>query len=858
MTHLRQTSRPLRIAIDVSIWLVRVQAGRGGVNPEVRTLFFRLLKLLALPVHPLFVFDGAHKPPFKRGKAVGNGGSGSVPSVRLSKRLIDLFSFPRHTAPGEAEAECARLQVAGVVDAVMSDDVDAIMFGSKNTIMNFSRENSRRTDAATHVNLYRTDEDQSSQRSNVSLDRSGMILFAMLSGGDYLPSGVPKCGHKTAGEIARAGFGSSLIDAIKGQGSTEAKLAEWRGRVQHELNENESGLFQRKHKSIKIPDTFPDKMVLSYYTDPVVSTAEEIEKLRQSIKWDQDIDVPRLQQFVDNTLGWSSLPGLKRFIKVFSAPLVSYRLRLNIPVLGYGQTAMANKDLHSMEKVYRERAVYANDGIPELQFEFVPGDVVGLELGNEINSSSQQQPIQETLIDQDIDPESDPAERPTSSKREPKEYDPFIPEKIWIFESVAEIGAPEAVAAWRVEQERKETALNEAKAKKAERAAARAKKKKPLDSGMKEGDIFRYASRTKPGAQRAQSHNRASSPDNTLPSPLRTSVQLSPQSSRKSPSKSSKPGAKPSTRKKKTPGLPHPPKIDNSVNPFTIAKSQARPRGNMPSSYDSELGIGEQVAFYSGLSPSPKDRSVDHDPFLPGSSPPPLPPTPISSSRNESATAGTTTDPITISSSPLHPSTVPSGDSSYLNQTPTEAQVSPSKHLPEPQTPPISTELLSDDFPFPSPTNIHTPTPKPKAKKPLDAEQPLPPPQPRELFESSKECNEDDRNQTSDPFISHPSPTNIPASSPPLTSSNHPTSPVETQTQTNPPPPLEKSKKSAYLVNSYDGYWTCKKHEAPDTDTDILESQDSDAAGSNNYGGHKGKKKSPRKKYGRVSILDLT
>ncbi|KAF5016149.1 hypothetical protein F66182_12264, partial [Fusarium sp. NRRL 66182] len=203
--HLEVSKRPIRIAVDISIWLFQLQAGRGGQNPELRTLFFRLVRLLALPIHPLFVYDGKQKPPFKRGKATTGRSYGSAPIINLSKILIDLFKFPRHDAPGEAEAECARLQQAGVVDAVMSNDIDTLMFGSGLTVMNFSKESSTGTSAATHVDCY-TIESQLDVEANVKLSRAGMVLFAMLSGGDYLPSGVTKCGPGLAGEIARAGF----------------------------------------------------------------------------------------------------------------------------------------------------------------------------------------------------------------------------------------------------------------------------------------------------------------------------------------------------------------------------------------------------------------------------------------------------------------------------------------------------------------------------------------------------------------------------------------------------------------------------------------------------------------------------
>ena len=181
-------------------------------------MFYRLVRLVALPIHPIFVFDGPHRPPYKRGKVVTGRsvptGNASLTTIRLSKRLIDLFRFPSHIAPGEAEAECAKLQMAGVVDAVMSDDVDSLMFGSNVTMMNFSKESSTGTTAATHVNLYRAQKGEDGRAANVSLDRGAMILFALMSGGDYLPAGIRKCGPKLAAQIANAGFGADLLEII--------------------------------------------------------------------------------------------------------------------------------------------------------------------------------------------------------------------------------------------------------------------------------------------------------------------------------------------------------------------------------------------------------------------------------------------------------------------------------------------------------------------------------------------------------------------------------------------------------------------------------------------------------------------
>ncbi|KAJ9293033.1 hypothetical protein DTO271G3_8168 [Paecilomyces variotii] len=506
VAHLERTSRPIRIAVDISIWLFQVQSGRGGTNPELRTLVYRLLKFLALPVHPLFVYDGRHKPPFKRGKAVGGRSYGSAPIIGLSKTLIDLFKFPRHDAPGEAEAECARLQKAGVVDAVMSNDVDALMFGSTLTVMNFSKEKSSGTAAATHITCYRTREEEG-MPPNVPLDSDAMVLFALLSGGDYLPSGVPKCGSKLAAEIARAGFGSDLLDIIRsGATDAEVKLDEWRTRLQYELDENESGYFQTKHKAVKIPETFPDKEILSYYANPVVSSDEEVEVLRQRLAnaWDREIDALELRMFAAEFLDWKYRSGARKIVRCLAEPLVSYRLRLQKPATvlqGYG-SFVPNATTPTAQRVYKSRTHWSTDGLPQLQMEMVPIDVVGLDLEAEEPNpplpQQQQQEVQgsEDVIDEE-DSDSEAEAQAPGSQQPAKFYNPYEPMKIWVLETLAEIGAPSAVDTWRREQLKKTTAPKKKAKSASTKGTSATRGKKTIDPGMKPGSLFKYYSTTK-------------------------------------------------------------------------------------------------------------------------------------------------------------------------------------------------------------------------------------------------------------------------------------------------------------------------------------------------------------------------
>lgn len=513
--HLERTARPIRIAVDISIWLFQVQASRGGKNPELRTLYFRLLKLLALPVHPLFVYDGPHKPPFKRGKTVSRN-SGNLPIIKRSKDLIERFRFPWHEAPGEAEAECARLQQAGIVDAVISNDVDTLMFGSTFTMMNFSNESGSGASGATHVTCYHLGDQ--GYVSNISLDRAGMILFAMLSGGDYLPSGVEKCGPGTAAEIAKAQFGEDLLGLIASDApdpdriiasdapDLDSKLREWRERLQYELDSNESGYFANKHPAVRIPENFPDPTILKYYAEPDVSTDEEMAALRHRLKhaWDREIDPLAIRSFAAEFLDWKYRSGARKVIKNLAEPLVSYRLRRQRSVSAISGPSLAPEcDTTWLQKVYKSRVSFGTDGMTELQIDMLPIDVVGLDLmAEEPNPPLPSLETEPSLDTAQIEGEEDEAElaadepQPTTSKtRATKRYDVYAVQKMWVLESVAKLGLPAAVKKW--EDEQAEKAKKAAAPKKLSTRRTGPKKKGAIDPGMKRGSILKYGTLTK-------------------------------------------------------------------------------------------------------------------------------------------------------------------------------------------------------------------------------------------------------------------------------------------------------------------------------------------------------------------------
>lgn len=441
-----RNNRPLRIAIDISIWNFQIQSGRGGSNPALRTLYYRLLKLLLLGIKPLFVFDGPNRPPFKRNKKTGFQGA-SLPNY-LAKQLLKLFGFPFHTAPGEAEAECALMQKAGLVDAVMSEDVDTLMFGSTMTMRNWSSEGIRGNKSPTHINLYTA---AAVKEGTANLNSDGMILIALMSGGDYIPAGIPRCGIKTACEAARAGFGHELCRLTK---EDKDGLREFRERLQYELETNQSGFFRSKHKAMQIPDGFPDMTVLRYYTRPVVSSADGILRLSSEINWDTQVDIPGLRNFVIEAFEWSGLSGAKKFIRGLAPALLGHRLRERGSM---HRVALEKPEIQKQNEktlitsICGRRAQFATDATPELRVIYTPIEVVGLDLRSEENDAMTVEAYSNSgaEFERAADSLDDETQSSKSGKRKGKKpYDPALPEKLWVLEAYVKLGVPLIVDSW--------------------------------------------------------------------------------------------------------------------------------------------------------------------------------------------------------------------------------------------------------------------------------------------------------------------------------------------------------------------------------------------------------------------------
>ncbi|KAJ7783931.1 PIN domain-like protein [Mycena maculata] len=218
---------------------------RAGPNPSLRVLFYKLAGLLHIPIRVVFVFDGPNRPEYKRNTRVITHGH---PLTASFQQLIRDFGYHWHTvctfsqAPGEADTELGLLASEGYIDAVQTTDSDIFLFGAPTVIY----VPQKKTDGP-NITMY-TSEDLFTNPS-ISLTRGGMLLIALLCGGDY-NEGITGCGLKSAHAVARGDLGDALLhkalcSTTLTNGFLEFVLS-WKEQLCLEFAEDPRGLLGRK------------------------------------------------------------------------------------------------------------------------------------------------------------------------------------------------------------------------------------------------------------------------------------------------------------------------------------------------------------------------------------------------------------------------------------------------------------------------------------------------------------------------------------------------------------------------------------------------------------------------------------
>ncbi|KAJ7839745.1 PIN domain-like protein [Mycena leptocephala] len=131
------------IGVDACLWITQSQAvfhkprhAQMGKNPELKALFYKLAILNQAGVSAVFAFDGSDRLSIKRDKQVKK-----KPNWLVAEfiKLIELFGFHYHMAPGEADADLGYLDEFECIDGILTDDGDVALFGARRILRRMNK-----------------------------------------------------------------------------------------------------------------------------------------------------------------------------------------------------------------------------------------------------------------------------------------------------------------------------------------------------------------------------------------------------------------------------------------------------------------------------------------------------------------------------------------------------------------------------------------------------------------------------------------------------------------------------------------------------------------------------------------------
>ena len=225
MNRSRITKRPT-LAVDLSIWicesLTSTAMSLNHSNPPLQLVYSRTAKLLSLGIKLIMVVEGKRRLRRTQGQEGDDKFQRRRSGTRFWKacenciEMLKLMGVPVFRAVAEGEALCALLNQRGVVDGVISNDGDCLLFGTKVLFTKFSIENMEnskvvRYDADKIKAIVLDDDEERPERENgrlqskrqhegdiIDLSREDLISFALLTGSDLAGNGLSNVGCRKA------------------------------------------------------------------------------------------------------------------------------------------------------------------------------------------------------------------------------------------------------------------------------------------------------------------------------------------------------------------------------------------------------------------------------------------------------------------------------------------------------------------------------------------------------------------------------------------------------------------------------------------------------------------------------------
>lgn len=291
-------------------------------RPDLRLIFFRFARIYELGIRPVFVFDGPCRHPLKRDKLVDTR-IHDTEFRRALLQLIDMFKFQAWMGNGEAEAECAALERLGVVDAILTGDVDVFLFGGRRVIRGWPRKKHDKVPCYDSLWI----------QQNIGLTRADLILIALLRGGDYDTKGTAGVGIAVAEALARCQHHRKLFEMISNDQEIDKRtLDDFRDNINYEISSGCQGRI-RRNCLVQVSDEFPDMQILREYIRPKSNIAkkEYLSDCRELTRFldcgkDRDVDLENLALFCREAFQWNDDTILQKFRNLLFSGFARNRL----------------------------------------------------------------------------------------------------------------------------------------------------------------------------------------------------------------------------------------------------------------------------------------------------------------------------------------------------------------------------------------------------------------------------------------------------------------------------------------------------------------------------------------------------
>ncbi|CAN6481160.1 unnamed protein product [Victoria cruziana] len=138
-----------------------------------------------------------------------------VKCVRECVELLELLGMPVLKARSEAEALCAQLNRDGHVDACITADSDAFLFGAKCVVKDLKPDHN-----GSFIECYH----MSDIESQLGLRRKHLIAIALLVGNDYDLKGIQGIGFSNAVRFVQLFHEDDILDRLHEVGKKDPKL----------------------------------------------------------------------------------------------------------------------------------------------------------------------------------------------------------------------------------------------------------------------------------------------------------------------------------------------------------------------------------------------------------------------------------------------------------------------------------------------------------------------------------------------------------------------------------------------------------------------------------------------------------